>query len=313
MKAQTIGKIWETRHNYEDPNIGAFLASPIKKKNCGQKPKYNRDDIREAILLVPTYRKRTLWKLASAIGIGLGTLHRMKNDKGDNIIKPHLNAVRPHLEGRHDFARALDAVANLDMESGDFHGYFDSVHMDKKWFFLTEAQLNLYLVPGEPVPERSIGHKIHILKVMFFAAIGRPRYNNTGECTFDGKVGLWIFVERVAAQRTSVRRPAGMMETKPVSVMTQVYREMLIKKVLPAIKLKWPDWDHGIIIQQDGASLHIKQDDAAFAAAAAGNWQIQLLKHRRPNLQIQTLLIFPFSGLSNQLSGIMVLPLRLMA
>jgi hypothetical protein len=46
----------QPRLNYEDPNIGTFLASPIKKKNCGRKPKYNRDDVREAILLVPTYR-----------------------------------------------------------------------------------------------------------------------------------------------------------------------------------------------------------------------------------------------------------------
>jgi hypothetical protein len=128
----------------------------------------------------------------------------MKNDKGDNAIKPHSNAVRPHLEGHHEFSRALYAVANIDIATGDFHGYFDSVHVDEKWFFLTEAQLHLYLVPGKPVPERSIGHKSHILKVMFLATVGRPRYNKTGECTFDGKVGLWPFVERVAAQRTLV-------------------------------------------------------------------------------------------------------------
>jgi DNA-binding Xre family transcriptional regulator len=264
------------RLNYEDPTIGAFHASPLKKQ-CSRKQKYNQDDVREAILLVPTYQKRTLRKLASAIGIPLGTLHRMKNDKDDNVITPHSNAIWPRLEGPpHEFARALYAVANLDIESGDFHDYFDSVHVDKKWFFLMEAQLNLYLMLGEPVPERSVGHKSHILrKVMFLASIGRPRYNETGECTFDGKIGLWPFVERVSAQRTLVHHPAGTMEMKPVNVMTQVYRELLIEKVLPAIKLKWPDWDRGIVIQQDGASLHIKQDDAAFAAAATtGIWQI---------------------------------------
>jgi hypothetical protein len=35
---------------------------------------------------------------------------------------------------------------------------------------------------------------------------------------------------------------------------TRKYREFMIKKVLPSIKLKWPDWDHVIIIQQDSAS-----------------------------------------------------------
>jgi hypothetical protein len=55
----------------------------------------------------------------------------------------------------------------------------------------------------------------------------------------------------------------------------QVYSQMLVEKVLPAIKLKWPDRDCRNVIQQDGASLRIKQEDAAFAAVArAGNWQI---------------------------------------
>jgi hypothetical protein len=52
----------------------------------------------------------------------------------------------------------------------------------------------------------------------------------------------------------------------------------MVEKVLPAIKLKWPNRDREIVIQQDGASSHINQDDAAFALAAlACNWQIQLL------------------------------------
>jgi hypothetical protein len=51
----------------------------------------------------------------------------------------------------------------------------------------------------------------------------------------------------------------------------------MIEKVLPAIKLKWPDRDCEIIIQQDGATSHISEDDAAFMEAAiAGSWQIWL-------------------------------------
>jgi hypothetical protein len=143
--------------------------------------------------------------------------------------------------------------------------------------FFTEAQLHLYLVPGETGPERSVRHKSHILKVMFLAAIARPRYNNAGECTFDGKIEIWPFVERVPARRASVNRPAGTIETKPVSVTTDIYRQFMVEKVLPAIKLKWPDHDREIIIQQDGASSHINENDPAFVeVATAGNWQIRL-------------------------------------
>jgi hypothetical protein len=114
----------------------------------------------------------------------------MKQDKDENVIAPHSNAVRPHLQDHHQFARVHYSVANLGIDSGQYHDYFDSVHVDKTWFFLTEEQLNLYIVPGETVPVRSVGHKSHILKVMFLAAIARPRYNDTGECTFDGKIGI---------------------------------------------------------------------------------------------------------------------------
>jgi hypothetical protein len=44
------------------------------------------------------------------------------------------------------------------------------------------------------------------------------------------------------------------------------------------MKLKWPDRDREIIVQQDGASLHVDQDDPELTAAAmAGNWQMSLL------------------------------------
>jgi hypothetical protein len=142
----------------------------------------------------------------------------MKEDKNDNVIVPHSNALMTHLQDHHQFARVLYSVANLNIVSGQYHDYFDLVHVDEKWFFLTEAQLSLYLVPGEPVPDRLVGHKSHILKVMFLAAIARPHYNVTGECTFDGKIGIWPLVERVAARRSSVLQPAGTTKTKPVNV-----------------------------------------------------------------------------------------------
>jgi hypothetical protein len=50
--------------------------------------------------------------------------------------------------------------------------------------------MNSYIVPGEPVPERLVGHKSHILRVVFLVIIARPCYNETGECTFDGKIGI---------------------------------------------------------------------------------------------------------------------------
>ena len=109
---------------------------------------------------------------------------------------------------------------------------------------------------------------------MFLAAVARPRYHAEGVCTFDGEIGMFPFIERVAAQRTSKNREKGAIETKllPVNKKNR-YREFMIEKVVPAIKDKWPDQDRNIVIQhQDGASAHIDEFDPAFCAAAtSGN------------------------------------------
>ncbi len=80
------------------------------------------------------------------------------------------------------------------------------------------------------------------MKVMFFAAVvSRPSYNGAaGDCTFDGKICKWPFVESVAEQRGSIHHPAGTIETrKLMSVLTEeTYKQFLIGKVVPAIKRK---------------------------------------------------------------------------
>ena len=53
---------------------------------------------------------------------------------------------------------------------------------------------------------------------------------------------------------------------------------MLIDKVVPAIKQKWPDLNQDIVLQQDGASAHIKVDDLEFGITAQqGLWNINIL------------------------------------
>ncbi len=69
------------------------------------------------------------------------------------------------------------------------------------------------------MPEQGSHSKGHVL-----GAVARPRYDNNGICTFDGKIGLFPFIERVlAAQRTSDRRPRGTIITRPVPVNREQY------------------------------------------------------------------------------------------
>jgi len=103
---------------------------------------------------------------------------------------------------------------------------------------LSEKQLRLYLAPGETPPEREVQSKGNITKVMFLAAVARPRFDEEGVCVFEGKIGMWPFVKKVPGQRNSVNRPAGTMVTRSVTVTRQRYRDMLLEKVLPAIQTK---------------------------------------------------------------------------
>ncbi|XP_074378293.1 uncharacterized protein LOC141719818 [Apium graveolens] len=104
-----------------------------------------------------------------------------------------------------------------------------------------------------------------IPKVMFTAAIARPRFNQENtECTFDGKIGIFSFTYQEPARRASKYRAKGTVVTKVVeSVGRKETRSMLINDIIPAIMQKWPvsEGHKTIYIQQDNARTHITQDD----------------------------------------------------
>ena len=52
-------------------------------------------------------------------------------------------------------------------------------------------------------PQRKAQSKRHLPKVMFLTAIARSQTNADSECTLDGKIGMWLLVEKVPAKRTS--------------------------------------------------------------------------------------------------------------
>ena len=95
---------------------------------------------------------------------------------------------------------------------------------------------------------------------------------------FDGKIGIYPFVELKAAQRSSANRPKGTMEVKNIdSVNQNVFKKFLVEKVIPDIKQKWPVKQSTIFIQLDNARPHCPADDPDIVAAGtAGGWNIRL-------------------------------------
>ena len=87
---------------------------------------------------------------------------------------------------------------------------------------------------------------------------------------WDGKIGMWPIGQFQPAARTSANQPRGSPVWHYVKkVNKDRYRALLLEKVTPSIKEKWPrqSWNDNrvvIRIQQDGAKAHITPDDAEF-------------------------------------------------
>ena len=131
-----------------------------------------------------------------------------------------------------------------------------------------------------------------MLKVMFTCAVCRPRDG------WDGKIGVYALVEYVKAKRTTKYYKRGEYRLVSMSVMKDVYREVLTKQILNDLKKKWPSRrDRRIKIQHDGATCHIKNDDAKFRAYCAEHmqgWDIEIVVQpaRSPDLNVLDLGFF---------------------
>ncbi|CAM9736686.1 unnamed protein product [Discosporangium mesarthrocarpum] len=95
---------------------------------------------------------------------------------------------------------------------------YDWVHVDEKWFYEMKDGRGIYLHPEEDVPKLPRAqNKRFITKVMFLAAVARPRMISDG-VWFDGKIGIWPIVDTVAAMRSNKNRKKGTMMPKPATI-----------------------------------------------------------------------------------------------
>ena len=79
---------------------------------------------------------------------------------------------------------------------------------------------------------------------MILCAIARPHFNPCANSWWDGKLGIWPIGDWEPAKLGSKNRPKGTLVWKNKAVTKEVYQELLISKLLPAIveKRPWMDW-----------------------------------------------------------------------
>jgi len=272
INQSTVSRIWKrAKSNWKDN--GAYRATPQKKGNCGRKPLYDPEEVKAALKSIPLSGRRTIRKIAAALGIPKTTIHKMKCD---GVIRAHTNDIKPILTPENQFIRVLYAaneVERLPNGRWEFRAGEDVVHLDEKWFFLTEKNMRTYLGEDEDEPERTTRNKNHIIKVMFLAAVARPRFDEDGNCTFDGKIGIWPMVEKVRAKRSSKYRKKGTIVTTPINIDSKVYLKYVKEKVLPAIRRKWPGATRGarrmtVFLQHDNAPVHFDESDEEWIEAS---------------------------------------------
>ncbi|KAJ8542514.1 hypothetical protein ON010_g12300 [Phytophthora cinnamomi] len=286
----SVETIWGLR------NDSAALVQP-RRPYPPKKTRLSAKEVGERVAAVPLCQWQTLRALEAASGIPRSTLHRHLKSK---VLRRFISRVKPTLTDGHKLQRLTWALAHVQRPIGGllyrFNAMYDIVHIDEKWFNMYKASSRYYLASDEALPYRSCSNKRYIGKVMFLAAVARPRYDFSRKKYFDGKIGIWPIVERTAAKRTSKNRVVGTLITENITMSRKIYVQMLKEKVFPAIRAKWPGRKTSVIrVQQDNAGPHVEEDHGeVLAAGKEGGWDIQMLcqSPRSPECNILDLGIF---------------------
>ncbi|XP_074302889.1 uncharacterized protein LOC141637225 [Silene latifolia] len=193
--------LWWTRAKEKISNEDAIHLTSLKMGNTNApKVVINREMIRS----MSVKNRGSISKLAKK----LKTVQRWVK-KGE--LRKHTNAIHPTLNDSNKLQRLLfsltstfvDILANKIM----FKDMSNQIHIDEKWFYITKTTDSFYILSDEVPPNRSCQSKRYITKVMFMSVVSRPIYEKDGELLFDGKIGMFPFIEeQPAAWRSKKQR-----------------------------------------------------------------------------------------------------------
>ena len=103
-----------------------------------------------------------------------------------STIHVHSNLLKPILKEENKLARLL--MANHFRDPHDLSKYQnmrDHIHLDEKWFFLSQEKEWYLLLPDEKNPKHCVRHKLHITKVTFLCTVERLHFNPAANSWWD--------------------------------------------------------------------------------------------------------------------------------
>ena len=188
-------------HSKKQLYLGTLIDVSNKKGRVGRKP---RSWDEEYLNSIPQKKRTTIRQFAAAIEVSPSCIVEMLKR---GIIRSHTNNINPSLKTHHKQARLMWIMGKIIPKSvrtgARFDCLFNVIHIDEKWFLHSRVTQRYYLLADEDEPYKHTQHKKFIPKAMFLAALARPIITKEGVCLFDGKIGIWPFMDYVVAQRTT--------------------------------------------------------------------------------------------------------------
>ncbi|RQM21130.1 hypothetical protein B5M09_010088 [Aphanomyces astaci] len=224
----TVSNVWEGfKRNCRMPSG--------KLGRVGGKTIHTSDIVTTLVSAVPEEQRSTMRDISEATGLSMGTLsRRLRGGTIERKNTPSGEAGFPETPAEVTYA---------------FDAMWDVVHLDEKWFNAEKGRLKVYVVKGQSIKRRVAKSKRFIPKVMFLATVARPRHDDERGVMFDGKIGMWPGLKHLPATCNSRNHPAGTIVPTIVNVDAELYRDYVIKRVVSAIKAKFPSVNKRVVLQ----------------------------------------------------------------
>lgn len=122
----------------------------------------------------------------------------------------HTNATKAALKEENKIQRLKFCRSNLEPNTLFIEHHFkimhNMVHIDEKYFLMSNVAERYYLLPLEIKLHPTTQNKRFIKKVMFLVVVARPRFNLVGNDIYDRKIRVFPFIFQDPSKRNSRNR-----------------------------------------------------------------------------------------------------------
>ncbi|KAF4316825.1 hypothetical protein G195_009738 [Phytophthora kernoviae 00238/432] len=159
-------------------------------------------EVTELVKSVPLHSCKSIRVLAAAVKIPCTALQRYL---ACSVICQVYSRVKPALKAEHKKKSFKFALQHVSRSFGArlyrFDHMYGVMHVDEKWFNLYTALSKFYITTNEKVIYRSCVNKRYIGKIMFLAAVARPRFD------FRLKLAGSLEIKSVAMDKNKYKQP----------------------------------------------------------------------------------------------------------